>query len=157
MELLIKGIKVLIDDEDFERISMHQWSKSKGKNKQTYFSYHLPRSVGGCIYLHKYILNVGKAYTVDHINGDTLDNRKSNLRKCTHAQNIQNAGARGGISGYKGVFPIITKSGKVTGYFARIYCNMKRIYLGSAKTAEDAYKLYCDGAIKYHGEFARLK
>lgn len=55
--------------------------------------------------MHRLILNLAKGdgHSVDHINRDKLDNRRANLRICTHAENMQNLGAKGGSSQYRGV------------------------------------------------------
>jgi hypothetical protein len=90
---------------------------------------------------------------VDHINGDGLDNRWSNLRKATNTQNQQNAGRNlANTVGYKGVcFAKCTKK-----YQASIRLNGKLIYLGQFMTPEEAYAAYCDAARKFHGEFANF-
>ena len=91
---------------------------------------------------------------VDHINGDTLDNRKCNLRICTQADNIKNRKKDiDNSSGYKGVN--WSKSNKK--YLARICVNKKIIYLGYHATAELAYSAYCEASKKYHGEYGRLE
>jgi len=108
--------------------------------------------------LHRIILErvLGRTLTrkeqVDHINGDTLDNRRENLRLATHAQNQQNRKVRSDSkSGYKGVW-YRSDTGK---WCAEIKANRKRYCLGSFGTPEDAYKAYCDAAKELHGEFAR--
>ena len=48
-------------------------------------------------------MNAKDGEEVDHINGNTLDNRKSNLRICTHAENLRNKNTKSKITGFKGV------------------------------------------------------
>lgn len=93
---LTQGKKTIIDDEDLERVSKHKWyyneryAKTRmGKNK---------------VYLHKFIANDYTSDITDHIDGDTLNNRKSNLRKCTAKENTWNRRPKNNTtSKYKGV------------------------------------------------------
>ena len=101
---------------------------------------------------------------VDHINGDTLDNRKSNLRLCTNTENCRNAAkqktANGNpcISQYKGVTKTkSTVNGRNYEYWrAQICVDNKMIHLGNHKTEEDAAVAYDRSAVKYFGDFANL-
>lgn len=87
---------------------------------------------------------------LDHINGDSTDNRIVNLRECTHQQNHGNRKIQSNLSGFKGVSK---KDGK---WQARVCFNFKRHYLGLFNTAEEAAKAYDAKAKELHGEFARL-
>lgn len=53
--------------------------------------------------LHRWLMNPGKKQQIDHINGDSLDNRRCNMRVCTPSQNAQNTGPKGGRR-YKNVY-----------------------------------------------------
>lgn len=91
---------------------------------------------------------------IDHINGNSLDNRRCNLRIATDAENCQNQKRSAkNTSGYKGVRYIDYKRKWV----ARINANRKHFFLGYFDTAEEAYEAYCKAAIKYHKEFARFE
>jgi hypothetical protein len=98
-------------------------------------------------------MNVPDGFQIDHIDGDGLNNQKSNLRIGTHQQNIMNrTKQRNNTSGYKGV-----SFDKSTNKFvAQIGYNKKGIHIGSFKTAILAARAYDVEAIKYHGEFANL-
>lgn len=87
---LTNGQFAIVDDEDYEVISNFNWHSISGY-------------AGTTLRMHRLILNAPNGSIVDHINGDPLDNRKCNLRICTHAQNQQNTRSRGGSSKYKGV------------------------------------------------------
>jgi len=92
---------------------------------------------------------------VDHINGDTHNNRWNNLRKCNRVQNSQNKGKRKhNTTGYKGVYPM--SYGANVYYLSKIQSNGNAYYLGSFKTPEEAAKAYNEKALELHGEFARL-
>lgn len=90
---------------------------------------------------------------VDHVNGDKDDNRLSNLREATPAQN--NANKRAGkdnTSGVKGVSFCRTRNK----WAASICSNGHRRNLGRFKTKEEARIVYREAAKKYHREFARV-
>ena len=108
--------KVLVDAEDWERVSKHTWGVNRKRDKfyaRTYIrvpghylkgphKWKQPKynSVG----LHRLILDAPPGKHVDHINGDTLDNRKCNLRLCSIRENLLNRGPnKNNTSGYKGV------------------------------------------------------
>ena len=88
---------------------------------------------------------------VDHINHDTLDNRKRNLRVVTVSQNNMNKDVRSdNTSGHTGV-SFDKKSGKYVSY---IKINQKRIYLGSFIDINDAIKAREDAEEKYFKEYS---
>lgn len=96
------------------------------------------------IYLHRYILGVtDKGLTVDHINGDPTDNRKSNLRVCTMQENLQNRRCKG--------FSYNTNAKK---YQARIRKDGKLKHLGYYRTSEEAQQVYRKAHAEAFGEFS---
>jgi len=102
--------------------------------------------------MHRVILGVEDRRTVvDHKNRDTMDNRRENIRACSHAENMMNRKtARHNCSGLKGAHQ---SSGR--GWKSEIRAHGKRIQLGVFKTPEAAHEAYVAAAKKYHGEFAR--
>lgn len=87
---------------------------------------------------------------IDHINGDRIDNRISNLRPATYSENrINTRGARG-ASGFKGVI----WSAQRDKWIAEIKANGVRKYLGSFENPEEASAAYKTAAKCLHGEFA---
>ena len=103
--------------------------------------------------MHKLILNVPKGMQGDHINGNSLDNQRSNLRICTKDENNRNAKIRkDNKSGYKGV--VWDKDNKE--WKTRIWFNRKAIYLGRFNNIKEAVVTYNNAALKYHGKFAKL-
>jgi hypothetical protein len=108
------------------------------------------------VYWHARIIDPPSGMMVDHINGNSLDNRKSNLRAVTREQNNMNRGAnrthRGKptTSPYKGVSWDKCRSKWVSS----IGHNYKRIYLGSFDVPEDAARSYDVKSQELHGEFA---
>ncbi len=133
----------IIDKEYVWLADKYKWSLSDGYAKQ---SIHTRKR------LHHFIMNEAtREKMVDHINGDTLDNRKSNLRYVSHSQNIFNArGQRDTKSKYKGVS---TSGNKWRAY---IKPNGKQIIIGYYDTQEEAAKAYDKEALKHWGEYAFL-
>jgi hypothetical protein len=100
--------------------------------------------------MHHHLILPPDGYVVDHINGDGLDNRRSNLRLATVAQNAWNSKKRNPRSGYKGVW--FAKDKRL--WRAAIVCNRKRIHLGYFKNKIAAAHAYDAAARKLHGKFA---
>ena len=106
--------------------------------------------------VHRKVAGAPKNKDVDHINGNTLDNRKSNLRVCSRSQNNYNRGPKkNNKSGYKGV---VFKSDhwREKPWVAMIKTPGKYLHIGSFKTAEEAAMAYDAAALKYAGDFAWL-
>jgi hypothetical protein len=94
------------------------------------------------------------AATIDHANGDPLDNRIVNLREATQQQNNCNSRkAKHNSSGFKGVS--FEKRRRV--FEAYISVNNRKVTLGRFPTAEEAHRAYCAAAEKLRGEFARFE
>lgn len=148
---LTKGKYAMVDNEDFDRVKDINWSlKNSGYYGKTYASNTL---YGG---IHNFIMRTPKGMCTDHINGDTLDNRKSNLRVCTTQQNNMNQRIqcrKNKTSKYKGVSLC-----KVTykSWIAQVYINRKRIYLGRFKSEEEAALAYNKKSSELFGEYANL-
>ena len=148
---LTKGYFSKVDDEDFERLIKHKWCVVK---KRTGSNIYAQMQVGKKKYsLHRFILGLTDPQVlVDHINGDSLDNRRENLRACTAAENTRNrAPLRKNATGFKGVSR--TASGK---FLAEIKKHKKRYRLGRFKTAGEAARAYDAKAKELFGEFAYL-
>jgi len=144
---LTQGFVALVDDEDYERVmAAGKWQASV--DDQRVYARH---KVGGRqVRLHAFL--TGWPLT-DHINGDGLDNRRSNLREATSAQNACNRRLSSyNTSGFKGV------SWKADGdrWVARIKVHGTATHLGSFSTPQEAARAYDAAAIEMHGEFARL-
>lgn len=89
---------------------------------------------------------------IDHINGDTSDNRLVNLREATNAENMWNQGKPiTNSSGYKGV----TWNRDRRKWMAQIGFNKHHKYLGLFDCRKAAYAVYIDAVAKYHGEYGR--
>jgi hypothetical protein len=145
---LTKGKVALIDIEDIPRICQWNWCALDYKRKKGLF-YAVREADGKKVRLHRFLLNAPRHLLVDHKNGNTLDNRKQNLRLATHIQNGANKRPKGEMN-LKGV-----QKGKKR--FYANFCHLgKRYRLGSFATAEEAARAYDAKAFEVHGEFARL-
>lgn len=152
---------VLIDDEDYFKINGYSWYLYyDNKNCINYVVAWVKKDNKRInIKMHRLITDCPREMEVDHINHNTLDNRKCNLRVCTHAENSRNRIInKNNNSGYIGVN---LKMNKVKGHTymywdSRITFNYKRIQLGLFKNKKDAAIAYNEAAIKYFGEFANL-
>ena len=98
-------------------------------------TYVMRKENGKTVYLHRFIMGTPKGMVTDHINGNTLDNRRKNLRVCTKSENNRNrAGDRNTSSKYKGVS--FHKRSRL--WHAYINLNGKRKSLGTHKTEKKA-------------------
>jgi len=157
---LTKGFSTVVDFEDRD-LADFKWSARLSGNT-AYACRHSPWNNGKRheIAMHRKIMEeiLGRQLQsreeVDHVNGNGLDNRRSNLRLATRLQNSQNIGKkRNSKNPYKGIY-YYKKIGR---WRARIKFNGKRIFLGSFYTPEEAYAAYCRAALELFGDFARLK
>jgi hypothetical protein len=157
---LTKGYQALVDDEDFNRVNKLSWRA--GVQSHTIYaraSKYLGNQKWRTICMSRFILNVtNPKVQVDHIDGNGLNNTRSNLRICTHQQNTQNKrkprlNSKGQIpsSIYKGVrFQKYNKK-----WNALIETHGKCIYIGCFNTEIEAAKAYNNKAQELFGDFAR--
>tara|TARA_R110000764_G_scaffold28636_7_gene67423 strand:- start:1849 stop:2334 length:486 start_codon:yes stop_codon:yes gene_type:complete len=108
-------------------------------------------SIYYCKLLHRVIMEAPDGMDVDHIDGNTLNNRKSNLRVCSHHENLMNRKKhKNNKSGVKGVswYKNLNK------WHAQIQCD-KKIHLGYYDDFDEAVKVRKEAEEKYFGEFNR--
>lgn len=140
---LTKGKVAYVSDIDYAEVRKRKWFCSG--------NYAATGRRGKFILLHRFIAilkGIGDAEQIDHINGDTYNNTRSNLRSVTRSQNHMNQHVTWAKSGVKGVYP--------NGYNwqARLRLDGKRINLGTYDTIEEAAEARRKGALKYYGKFA---
>lgn len=147
---LTRGQVALVDDEDFDYLNQWKWCvDSYGYAVRT----HGKRPNRFTMWMHRLIMNTPKGMDTDHINGNRLDNRKSNLRVCNRSQNKCNVTKhKDNKSGYKGV-SWFTRNKK---WQAQIMIEGKTLFLGYYDTPEDAAVAYNKAAVEQHQEYAKL-
>lgn len=151
------GRVALIDDEDQPLVTPYPWwlveSKRKsGSLRGPYAQTEFRRGDGRLIKPHMHSLITGYPMT-DHINHDGLDNRRSNLRPATYAQNLHNQRLRDGTSSrYKGVCWHVNHRR----WQAGLTIDSRYIYLGSFTSEEEAAVAYNAAALQAFGAYACL-
>lgn len=162
MELYINSkkhgvITAVIDDDDFELVNSFTWSVIRDKGTKNLYVMGHDKAINRykTIQMHRIITNCPVDKVVDHINHNTLDNRKSNLRICERSDNCKNymkPDKREYTSKYKGV----SLKSKKHKFVAQISVNNKKIHIGYYDTEDKAAIAYNIAALKHHGEFAFL-
>lgn len=145
--LLSKGKIALVDDELFSEMSLWNW----------YFDgrYAARKEHGVKIYMHRQILSVVGS-EVDHRNHNKLDNRRFNLRVCTHKENQRNFPIRvTSTNGFKGIKFYRGRNLKKP-WQSAIRIDGRKVSLGYFSTKEQAALAYNQAALKHFGEFACL-
>ena len=148
---LTRGKVAIVDDSDYENLIKYKWQA----RLQVYTGLYRAKRVGNPteIDMARQIMNCPVGLEVDHINGDLLDNRRCNLRICTHSENMRNRKLqKNNTSGYRGVTYVHGSER----YTAQIYRHKKKVHLGTFDTAELAAIAYNEAAKHYYGEFAKL-
>lgn len=150
---LTKGYEAIVDDDMYSHLSQWKWCAQIVGNRvyAVRTEKATEKDVRKKLLMHRVVMRVTDTKVhVDHIDLNTLNNTSSNLRTCTHSENLHNQGARNSFM-LKGVSKL--PSGK---YWAKIGVGGGQMYLGTHKTPEAAALAYNEAAKKYHGEFARL-
>lgn len=144
---LTSGDFALVDDDLFEVLSSYTWSMSGGEVGSRY------AYTKGAKYMHRLVIGAAKGQCVDHINGNSLDNRRENLRVCTQQENRRNSRKRTpGASHFKGVMRVKNRDA----WKAAIKYDNKVRYLGYFKSEVEAALAYNEAAKEHFGEFAVL-
>ena len=144
------GRKFLIDDADLPLLEGYNLYARKVRD--IVYVNALPKVGSGKkrLPLHKVITGYRRT---DHKNGDGLDNRRENLRPCTHAENMRNSRKKSTAKNpFKGVF-WHAAAGR---WMAQIKVDLRAIYGGLFDDPEAAARAYDALAVEHHGEFARL-
>jgi hypothetical protein len=156
---LTRGKVTVVDDEDFEWLASFKWYAGYCSGK---WYARRTKKIGGhnrVVYMHREILTLaaGQNTQGDHRDGDGLNNRRSNLRPATLAEQHRNKPRhRDKRDAFKGVYFDDRRPASPTPWRAMIYINGRAVYLKKHRTAVDAARAYDAAAREAFGEFARL-
>ena len=155
---LTRGQSTLVNAENFPWLIQIKWRAIWSITMLRYYAYANISFEGRSrsLYMARLILGLkwGDKRVGDHINGDTLNNTKENLRIATSSENSRNTRRPlNNTSGFKGV----TFNRRAGRWQAQLGLpNDKNLYLGLHDSPEIAHAVYCAAALKHFGEFARL-
>lgn len=142
-----------VDDEEFDELNQHKWYAQSNGNGRFYAARKTSRrDIGGrkLIFMHRQILGFPDG-EIDHINGDSLDSRKVNMRICDRTHNNANSKTHcNNTSGYRGVSVLQHK------WRASIQYKYQHIHIGLFINPEEAARAYDKKAVELFGEFAML-
>jgi hypothetical protein len=145
------GIRLicLIDKEDYPLLKNYNWFSHKEGKRYYAYTNTLVGCKKTCIKMHRMILGQ-PPYSVDHIDGNGLNNRKNNLRKCNHSQNAVNSGVpSNNVSGFRGVCYDKTR----LKWVAFVKKDNKNIFRKRFNTKEEAIVARKREMFKYFGNY----
>jgi hypothetical protein len=140
--------EVIIDKDEFNKVESYRWFIDSEGYGSTHPRKGLHNNNKSVLRLHNLIMGYKTGLVVDHINGNKLDNRKSNLRHVSHSKNTFNSERRSkhvGVYFYK----------RTNRYHAEIMYKYKKIHLGSSVHLAEAIELRKIAELKYFGELSR--
>lgn len=147
---LTQNKETKIDSKYYDFLNIFKWHYHKTGNS----GYARTEIQGKKFRMHTLLMNPKKNKYVDHINGNTLDNRIANLRECTPQESSRNIGKR--KSGCSSKYVGVSYSREKKMWVSRISYNNKDYHLGYFQNEIDAAMRRDEVAIKKHGEFAKL-
>jgi hypothetical protein len=158
---LTKGYVALVDDEDYESLSRFKWYAEEDDGGKRVYAFRNVRDAvtrkRRTISMHRSILGTPPGMDTDHINKNSLDNRRGNLRVATRPQNASNTRtlkpARASpTSKYRGV----SWTDRSPHWVAQIKMNGEHRSIGRFRNERTAAYAYDDAAYATFGEFATL-
>lgn len=141
---LARGVYTTVSKQDYEKVSKFKWYASCSRGITVAARYRM--------LMHRFIMNAKKNELVDHRDGNTLNNRRRNLRKATHAQNTRNRRKQKSKSRYKGVCWYKDRHK----WSAQIRFNRKLKHLGTFTNEIRAAQAYDRAARQLFGVYAAV-
>lgn len=152
---LSKGKFAIIDAQDADYINQWKWTylSSGYAFRRKYLGVVDGKEQSEYILMHRLLMDCPEGYEVDHINHNRLDNRKSNLRIVTRAQNTHNAGIRSdNTSGHKNIYWY--KAYKK--WMVTVGANGKSHFIGYYDKLDEAVEAKKLAIKRLHGEYANV-
>ena len=149
------GTPVLVSIEDAELVRSYKWHILQGHNGKLYVVANTKPSM---TYMHRLIAGTPRGMETDHINGNGLDNRRSNLRIATPSQNSANTGKPKRPNGerHTSQFKGVSWDKSRGKWQAKITVARKCRNLGRYEVEADAARAYDNAAVEAWGQFATL-
>lgn len=144
------GAEIQIDELDRELVEAHRWKLCRARPSALPYAYTIIARKK--VRLHRLLMGAEPGEMIDHANGDTLDNRRANLRRADHHESRANEGNLGGRSQHRGV----SWSEERQLWRARLRCQGRSISLGYFVTEDEAAAAWNAEAVRQWGTFARL-
>lgn len=152
---LTKGKQALLDDQDYDWAKQFKWCAVHSGN--TYYVQRRPGPEGKqlTLILHRELLRLikGDKREIDHINGNGLDNRRINLRICSHRENTLNKNKKNSHSSSK--FKGVSWDKQHGKWHSQLWDGEKNIHLGRYHSELEAAQAYDVAAKKYFGDYAK--
>lgn len=151
---LTKGYEAIIDAADVDCVSKYSWCCSIHTGKP-YARRSMRRDNGSKsgVFIHQELIGSTSGLDIDHINGNGLDNRRSNLRLATRSQNMMNRKKQANnTSGHRGV----SWQKQKRKWRAIIWASGCKTYLGDFKDIEEAHAAYVSASLRLHGPFSQF-
>lgn len=147
---LTQGLVGIVDDADFERVSAYKWHAHKAD--KNFYPRHMFLRSGVRVWERLHTFLMPEAVSVDHIDGNGLNNQRHNLRPATSQQNRWGFRRRTSKSSSK--FRGVYWSKKRAKWVSQLTLDYKNLYLGIFENEEDAARAYDAAARRHFGEFA---
>lgn len=154
---LTQGKFSKIDVQDGPEIGNHNWYTRKVRFSHLFYALRSVHKDGGvtAVFLHNEIMPPETGKEIDHRNGNGLDNRRSNLRACSHMENLQNS-RKSTNKKFSSLYKGVDWHKRAKRWRARITVDRKRIDLGTYTHESQAAIAYDRAAIEHFGNFAYL-
>lgn len=144
------GVIFEIDDDDYEKIKTYRWHALKHPN-----GFYIQTTINRkTIRLHRFLMDFPPGMDIDHIDGNTLNNKKCNLRICSRARNCQNSKTCSrNTSGHRGVYWDSSRNK----WRVQIQCLNKTERVGRFLNITDAIDAYTKRAKELFGEYYKME